>query len=123
MDAFCWELESLERDASDVARVDSSTNSQRHCEKLFCGDYNLNILAYHQEYLIYHDHQSLYLNSYHMNWKCTNLYCIIYVYTICMFQFCINTILGNAIFIYTICIYTICIYTICIYIVCIYIHL
>ncbi len=57
MDAFCWELESSERDASDVARDDSSTNSQRHREKLFCGDYYLNILAYRQEYLIQHDYQ------------------------------------------------------------------
>jgi hypothetical protein len=64
MDAFCWELESLERDASDVARDDSSNNSRRHREKLFCGDYHLNILAYRQEYLIRHDYQSLYPNSY-----------------------------------------------------------
>ncbi len=63
MDAFCWELESLERDTSNVARVDSSTNSQclHHCQKLFCDDYYLNILVYHQEYLIYHDYWSNHL--------------------------------------------------------------
>ncbi len=64
MDAFCWELESSERDTSNVARVDSSTNSQRHREKLFCGDYYLNILVYCQEYLIYHYHCSNHLVSY-----------------------------------------------------------
>ncbi len=94
MDAFCWKLESLERDTSNVTRVDSSTNSQRHREKLFYGDYYLNILANPQEYLIWHDYQSLYLNSYHMNWNSTNLYYMICVYTICMFKFCINTILS-----------------------------
>ncbi len=57
MDAFPVEgLESLERDTSNVARVDSFTNSQRHCKKLFCDDYYLNILAYRQEYLIKHDY-------------------------------------------------------------------
>ena len=111
MDAFCWELESSERDASDVARVDSSTNSRRNHEKLFCGDYYLNILVYCQEYLIQHDYQLLYPNSYHMNWNSTNLYYMICVCTICMFKFCINTILNSAICIYTICIYTICNYT------------
>ncbi len=94
MDAFCWKLESLERDTSDVARVDSFTNSQRHREKLLYGDYYLNILANRQEYLIRHDYQSLYPNSYYMNWNSTNLYYIICVYTICMFKFCINTILS-----------------------------
>ncbi len=54
MDAFCWKLKSLERDISDVARLDSCTTSQRHREKLFYGDYYLNIFAYCQEYLIQH---------------------------------------------------------------------
>jgi hypothetical protein len=130
MDGFCWKLESLERDTSNVARVDSSTNSQRHCEKLLYGDYYLNILANPQEYLIQHDYQSLYPNSYHMNWNSTNLYYMICSYTICRFKFCINTILSSIICIYTICIYTICIYkicnnviwncTICIYTICYY---
>ncbi len=63
MDAFCWELESSERDIFDVARVDSFTNSRclHHRQKLFCDDYHLNILAYHQEYLIYHDYWSNHL--------------------------------------------------------------
>jgi hypothetical protein len=62
MDAFCWELESSERHTSDVARVDSSTNSRNHhFQKLFCDDYYLNILAYCQEYLIYHDYWSNHL--------------------------------------------------------------
>jgi hypothetical protein len=120
MDAFCWKLESSERDTSDVARVDSSTNSQRHRKKLLYGDYYLNILANRQEYLIQHDYRSLYPNSYHMNWKSTNLYYMICVYTICMFKFCINAILSSAICIYFICIYTICFYTICVYTICIY---
>jgi hypothetical protein len=72
-----------------------STNSQRHHERLFYGDYYLNILAYCQDYLIQHDYQSLYLNSYHMNWNSTKLYYMICVYAICMFKFCINTILSN----------------------------
>ncbi len=63
MDAFCWELESSERDTSNVARVDSSTNSRclHHCQKLFCKDYYLNILAYPKEYFIYHDYWSNHL--------------------------------------------------------------
>ncbi len=116
MDAFCWKRESLERDTFDVARVDSSTNSQRHREKLFCDDYYINILEYRQEYLIRHDYQSLYPNAYHMNWNSINLYYMICVFTICMFNICINTILNNAIYICTICICPICIYTVCIYI-------
>ncbi len=65
MDAICWELESSERDTSDVARVDSSTNSRclHHCQKLCCDDYYLKILAYHQEYLICHDYWSNHLVS------------------------------------------------------------
>ncbi len=57
MDAFWWELESSERDTYDAARNDSSTNSRClcHCQRQFCDDYFLNILAYCQEYLIYHD--------------------------------------------------------------------
>ncbi len=63
MDAFSWELESLERDTSNVARVDSSTNSRclQHHQKLFCDEYYLNILACCQEYLIYHDYWSNHL--------------------------------------------------------------
>jgi hypothetical protein len=63
MDMFCWELESLEGDTSEVARVDSSTNSRcfHHRQRLFCDDYYLNILVYCQEYLIYHDYWSNHL--------------------------------------------------------------
>jgi hypothetical protein len=63
MDAFCWELESSERDTFNVARVDSSTNSRclYHHQKPFCDDNYLNILAYCQEYLIYHDYLSNHL--------------------------------------------------------------
>jgi hypothetical protein len=63
MDAFCWELESLGRDTSDVAKVDFSTNLQclHHRQTLFCDDYYLNILVYCQEYLIYYDYWSNHL--------------------------------------------------------------
>jgi hypothetical protein len=63
MDALCWELDLSERDTSNVARVDSSTNSRclHHCQMLFCDYYYLNILGYHQEYLIYHDYWSNHL--------------------------------------------------------------
>ncbi len=66
MDAFCWELESSERDTSSVARVDSSTNSLclHHPQKLFSDDYCLNILVHHQEYLTYHDYWSNHLVPY-----------------------------------------------------------
>jgi hypothetical protein len=66
LDVFCWELESWERDTSNVARVDSFTNSWclHHHQKLFCDDYYLNNLAYCQEYLIYHDYWSNYLVPY-----------------------------------------------------------
>ncbi len=111
MDAFCWEMESSERNAFDVARVDSSTNSQRHRVKLFCGDYYLNILAYCQEYLIQHDYHSLYLNSYYMNCNSTNLYCMICVHAICMFKICINTILSKAICIYNLYLYNLYLYS------------
>jgi hypothetical protein len=63
MDAFCWKLESSERDTSNVARVDSPTISRylHHCQKLFCDDLYLNILASCQEYLIYHVYWSNHL--------------------------------------------------------------
>ncbi len=63
-------------------------NSQclHHIQELSYDDYYLNILMYCQEYLIWHDYQSLYPNSYHMNWNSTNLYYIICVHAICMYK-------------------------------------
>jgi hypothetical protein len=63
MDMFCWELESLERDTSDVARFDSSTNSRclHPHQRLFCDDYYVNILVFLKEYSIYHDYLSNHL--------------------------------------------------------------